>query len=166
MKKVTENDVKKYLKEWFRKKRREASESEVQLPPMKYGDKTNKPDVFAYRKRANTIYLIECKRATKLRHIGHAFGQILATKLAFRKMKKSELRKKLMAETGRERLDDARFEFGVAFPKEQVDASKSIRKMIKMFHDLPQFKELTVYLVSEHGLERRHRGRPIPYVQL
>ena len=82
MDKVTENDIKRYLNEWFRQRGRETSETEMQLPPMKYGDKTTKPDFFAFRKRANTVYLIECKRATRLRYIGHAFGQILATKLA------------------------------------------------------------------------------------
>ena len=166
MDKVTENDVKRYLNEWFRKRGREASETEVQLPPMKYGDKTTKPDVLAFRKRANTVYLIECKRATRLRYIGHGFGQILATKLAFRKMRKTELKKKLMRETGKERIGDLKFEFGVAFPKQHVNASKSIQRMITMFQNLPQFKDFTVYVASKDKVQRKHRGRAIRYDKL
>lgn len=163
---MKENEMKKVLKDWLKSRGRSISEKEVQMIPMKYGDKTNKPDVFAYKKRSNTIILIECKRATRLRYIGHAFGQILVTKLAFKKMKKLELKSKLSKITGKNNIDDLKIEFGVAFPRTHIDSSKSILRMLNMFHQLLEFKDFSVYLVTEDSVERKHRGKPTLYKEL
>jgi len=161
----TEEKIKKYLIKWLKQRGKEAIE-EITMPPMKYEDKANRPDVFAYRKRANTVYLIECKKATRLRYIGHAFGQIMATKLSFEKMKRKNLLEKLKKVTNKNKVDNLKFEFGVAFLKKQVNASRSVEKMISMFHNLDAFNDFTVYLVDRNLVERRYRGRPVTFSRL
>ena len=55
---------------------------------MKYGDKNQQGGYFCLHEKSK--YDLS-KRATRLTHVGLTFGQILATKLAFRKARKSEL---------------------------------------------------------------------------
>jgi hypothetical protein len=168
-----EDHMKQLLKEWLEKKGWRVFPKEVELPKMKYGS-TSRPDVLAYKKRANVIYLIECKRATRLRYVGHGFGQILADKLQFRKISKSSLKKKLEDVTRREiDLRTFKVEFGVAFPKEHIDKSKSVNRMTEMFHDLDLFKDFAVCLVrskDKHArdgtIQTRHKGRLILHDEL
>ena len=163
---MNEVDMKRFLNAWFQEKNRVPYSKEIQMPVMKYGNKTNKPDVFVYKKRVNVIYLIECKRATRLRYIGHAFGQILATKLALIKTPKNDIKEKFSKITGKTDFENLRISFGVAFPSEQVESSKSIRRMINMFHRLQEFREIAVYLVSDDKIKRMHKGRNILYSQM
>ena len=165
-----EQKVKKCLKDWMdRKKKRKVLEKEVLMPKMKYDDeKSTQPDIFAYKNNTNTIYLIECKKATKLRHVGHAFGQILVTMLTFKKMKKSELEKKLKRIDDNFDINKLRFEFGVAFSSNTICKYPSTKQIVKLLRKLPIFKNFTVYLVdvAKCDVRRLQLGKQMRYDDL
>lgn len=171
-KSVTEEEIKKCLKKWFLKKGRAVLIKEKAFPPMKSGGGKNIPDVIAYKKRANTMYLVECKRASKLRNIGHAFGQMLADELSLTKTRQREMKKKLQKLTGKRDLNTLKLSFGVAFPKQHYVEKKEIRKMISMIHQEQPFKNFVVYIVDtvntnvDNSVSKKYRGKQINYVDL
>jgi hypothetical protein len=168
-KSVTEEEIKKCLKKWFLKEERALLATERALPPMEYGEGKNIPDVIAYKKRANTVYLVECKKASTLRNVGYAFGQVLADELSLTKIRRRELQKKLQKLTGKSNLNGLKLLFGVAFPKKHYEEIKGIKTMIKMMHQEEPFKNFAVYIVDtvntnvDNSVTRKHRGKQIKY---
>ena len=55
---------------------------------IKYSDKSCQPDIIAYRKEADSVYIFEVKDTTGIKEIGQTFGQLTATKFVFEKMNK------------------------------------------------------------------------------
>ena len=168
---IKEEKIRKCLKNWFRKEGKEVLPEEKALPSMRYEEGNIIPDIIAYQKRANTVYLIECKQASKLRYIGHAFGQMLADKLSLTKMRKRELQKKLQELTGKSDLNTLKLSFGVAFPKQHSDR-KEIDRMITMMHQEEPFKNFAIYTVDTvntnvyNSVTRKSRGKLVNYTDL
>lgn len=169
---MKEVEIQKCLKKWFRKKGWFVLDGEKALPSMKDGGNRNIPDVIVYKKRGNTLYLFECKPASRLRYVGHAFGQMLVDELSFTKMGRRELEKKLKKLTGKNDLDTLKLLFGIAFPKQNYEESKDIRRMIAMMHQFEPFKNFAVYIVDtvntnvSNSISRKHSGKLIKYVDL
>ncbi len=171
-KSVTEEEIKRCLKKWFLKKGRAVLIKEKALPPMKYGGSKNIPDVIAYKKRANTVYLVECKRATELRNIGQAFGQMLADELSLTKIRRREMQRKLQKLTGKKDLNTLKLSFGLALPKQHYVEKNEIRRMITMIHKEEPFKSFVVYIVDtantnvDDSVIIKCRGKQINYADL
>lgn len=89
VKNISESFVESSLKLWLKnKKSLEILDKQRKLPIPKSGYKSCKPDIIASTKMGKTIYIIECKKGTSLRQIGHAFGQLYVDELIIKRIKK------------------------------------------------------------------------------
>ena len=159
----SEEKVKKYLKKILEEKL--GIKEEITMP--KDGVR---PDILAYKKRVNTIYLIECKSARSPTLIGHAFGQMLVVKLSLSKTKRKDfsewVQKKLEREIKKKDIDKVKLRFGVAFRREQISENEKVKDMIKLFYKQDAFKDFRVYIVGKSGTENMHKGKLIKFKDL
>ena len=168
---IREEKIRQCLRNWFIKKGKMVLIREKALREMKYSEGRSTPDIVAYKRRANTVYLVECKKASKLRHVGHAFGQMLADKLSLTRMRRKDLQKKLQQLTGKSDLNTLKLSFGVAFPKQHVDR-KEIGRMITMMRREEPFKNLAIYVVDtvntnvSNSVIKKSKGKLVNYTEL
>ena len=163
---ASEEEIKRRLKKRFEELGRGVALKEVQMPKTGNGDDmTCKPDFVAYKTVAEKFYIIECKKCSRLRYVGHAFGQILVTKTAIQRMPREAVLRWLEETTGK-RAHNPLLEFGVAFPGERYDSSESVQFMVKSIHSIAPFRDFAVFIAGPENVEELYDGVDFPLERL
>ncbi len=115
------------------------------LPLPKGGFKSCKPDIIASTKRGEKLYIIECKKGSNLRSIGHAFGQLYVDDLVIRRIKQKDWITFVKEITNSNISRKPDLIFGVAFHID-VQKDKNAKKVIKEF--TKKFERYRVSLVK------------------
>lgn len=145
-KKINEQYVEKSLKCFLREhKKLEIPGKQRKLPLPRGGFKSCKPDIIAAPKKAKKIYIIECKKGTNLRSIGHAFGQLYVDELIIRRMRQRDWEHFLKKRINPTIQQKPQLFFCAAF-HEIVMKDKNAKKVIKEF--MKKFERYGVFLVK------------------
>jgi len=145
-KRIYERDVESSLRYYFKKhKRLEVLGKQKRLPLPRGGSKSCQPDIITSTKKGNKLYIIECKKGSRFRHIGHAFGQLHVYDLLIRRIKKNDWLKFIRKIINKKINKKPDLIFGVAFYNESVK-DKNSKKIIKEF--MKKFVGYRVFLVK------------------
>lgn len=154
---MDEKGMKNKLRKYFRERMKSlVLKNEFRLPIKKGHGLSCQPDFIAYEKKANLLYMIECKKGRSSKTVGHAFGQMLATKITLRdSTDKNKLIERLNRHFNLEdhfdkkKLKNLKIIFGVAFLKEKVKSNPAMKHTIGCFVKEEPFKNFSVYYTGK-----------------
>ncbi|MGB7293427.1 MAG: hypothetical protein WBD99_14725 [Thermodesulfobacteriota bacterium] len=120
-------------------------DNERQLPLPRGGYKSCRPDIIVASKKGKKLYIIECKKGSNLRSIGHAFGQLYVDELIIQRIKQADWLKFIKKRINADVSHKPDLIFAVAF-HENVTKDKHARKVVKEF--TKKFERYGVFLVK------------------
>lgn len=146
-KSMLESKVRDRLKRHFKKKGFLLLDgrSERRLPLPRKGTRSCQPDVIACSKNGGKLFIVECKKVTRPRLIGHAFGQLFVDEIIIKRIKKKEWIKFLKKRINPKIKHAPEIVYGVAFPLESKKDVLS-KRIIKNF--TRRFSEYRVYYIG------------------